>query len=138
MRAGGKANLIIHHNMNCATSAIAAKRRKGKGFGNHALSSKSRITMKKNAKNLSSISITALLLFGSDTPNDNRINNFQMRRIWCHRQMHINLVKFAIGRRAHVIFHITRTTNIFGVGRVTKKFRHNRTKWLLQNIMKHI
>ena len=46
-----KANedLIIDNNVNCATRAITAQRRKGKCFSNNALTGKCRITVQQNA-----------------------------------------------------------------------------------------
>ena len=116
--------------MDRAARAIATQIRKGKGFANNTLSSKGRITMQKNAQHFGAVMVVTLLLFSPHPSNNNRINNFQMRWVWCQTQMHRAIVKNAISRCTHVIFYVTRPTHIFGICRIAQKFGNDRPKRL--------
>src|SRR5690606_41164537 len=85
--AGGKAQLVINHDMDRTAGAVGAGLRHLEGFHNHALTSKSRITVYNNRDHFSTGSIlTTLLTCTHRTFNYGR-NNFQMRWVKSHRQM---------------------------------------------------
>ena len=52
--------------------------------------------------------------------------------------MHLRLIELPVSRSAHVIFHITRATSLFWIGRVAEKLGNNGTERLCQNIMQNI
>ena len=55
-----------------------------------------------------------LVLFGAHLAERHRVDNFEMRRVWRQRQVHLVAVKLAIGRGAEVIFHVTGAFNLVG------------------------
>ena len=138
MRARGKADLVVVDDMNRAAGAVAAKRRKGKGLGNNALSGEGGIAMQQDSHDFLAFGIPALFLLGPHSADHDRIDNLEMRRVRRKAEMNGLAIKLAVRRHAHVIFHITRSASILRICRIAEKFRNDRAKRLAEDVMQDI
>ena len=119
---GGKANLIVDHDMDGAAGPVAAKLRHIQAFGNNALAGESGIAMQQKPHDFFARLVAAHGLFGTHLAQDHRVDAFQMRWIGGQRQMHIAFGEFPVGGRAQMIFHIARSLHVVGMRRVALKF----------------
>ena len=138
MRARGKADLVVVDDMNRAAGAVAAKRRKGKGLGNNALSGEGGIAMQQDSHDFLALGIPALFLLGPHPADHDRIDDLEMRRVRRKAEMNGLAVELAVRRCAHVIFHIARSTGILGVCRVAQKLGDDRAERLAEDIMQDV
>ena len=55
-----------------------------------------------------------LVLLGARLAHDDRIDDFQMRRVGGQRQMHLVAVELAVRRGAEMVLHVARTFDVVG------------------------
>ena len=89
LTAGGKAHLIIDHNMNGATGFIGAGLGQLKSLHHHTLTSEGGIAVHQNRHNLLTSWIIATILTGAARANYHRAGNLQVRRVKAQRHMHL-------------------------------------------------
>ena len=123
LRAGGKADLIVDDEVDTATGVVPTDAGETEAFPDDALSSKGGIAVEQHRQHLFMLAqIVADRLVCTDLSKHHRIHRLKVRRVGNQRHMDFDAVKFTVGRGAEVIFHITRTADIFGVGRAARKF----------------
>ena len=99
MRAGRKADLVVHDKVNAATGIIAANARKAEAFPNNALPCKGGIAMQQHRQNLCMLALTNIItegLVGAHLTQHHWVHRFQVRWIGHKAHMHVNAVKFAV------------------------------------------
>ena len=63
--------------------------------------------MQQHAQHLTPVHISNLILLGPHPADNNRVNNFQMRRVRGQAEVNFVFIKLAVSRCPHMIFHIT-------------------------------
>ena len=141
MRAGRKANLIVHNKVDAPTRIIAANAREAEAFPNNPLPGKGGVAMQQHWQDLRMLALANIIaecLVGANLPKHNRVNRLKVRRVGHKAHMHLDAVKFPIRRGAKVIFHIARTANIIRVRRPSRKLMENDAIWLCHHIGEHV
>ena len=114
----GEANLIVDHDVNGSTGAVAAKLRHVQNLGNNTLTCESRVTVNQDRQHrIGSVvdAANAVELRAHDSL-ENRVYGFEVRRV--SRKRNLDLLAFearinTLG--AEVILNIARTLNGVGV-----------------------
>src|SRR5690606_34548482 len=88
LAAGGEANLVIDHDVNSATGFICASLRHLECLHHDTLASKRRVPMNNHRHHASAHHILATVLTGAHGAFHHWRNNFQMRRVEGHSQVH--------------------------------------------------
>ena len=68
MRRGGKADLVVHHDMDRATGAVTAQTRQAETFGHNALTGKSRIAMQQDRHHRGAFGVFVLICLARTLP----------------------------------------------------------------------
>lgn len=66
MRRGGKADLVVHHDMHGAAGLVALEARKRETFGHDALARKCRVTVQQHGHDGGAVFVVELVLLGAD------------------------------------------------------------------------
>jgi len=138
MRRGGKADLVIDHDMDRAAGAMPLEAREAKAFRHHALPGKGRIAMQQNGQNLGALGIVRLILLGADLAQHHRVYRFEMAGVGGQRQMDGVAVELAVVAGTEVVFHIARSVDILGFGTATPKLVEQRAVRLAHDIGQHV
>ncbi len=125
MRRGGKADLVVHHDMDGAAGAVPDKARQAETFGHDALARKGRIAVQQDRQNRGAVRVLQLRLFGAHLAQDHGVDRFEVRRVGRQRQVHGIAVEFAVRGGAEVVFHIARSVDVFGFEAAALEFVEN-------------
>ena len=91
-RIGGETDLVIDDEVNCTGNAVTAQTRQTKTFRNNALTGKCRITMQQQRHDFGAFcqrydfitgTTSQQILLGAGFTHNNRIDDFEMRRVCC-------------------------------------------------------
>ena len=78
VRRGGKADLVVHHDMHGSAGAMPAQPRKRKTLCHDALTGKCRIAMQQDRQNGNALLVVQLVLFGANLAQNDRVNCFEV------------------------------------------------------------
>ena len=126
MRGGGKADLVVDHDMHGAAGLVTAQTRQAKAFGHDALTGKGRVAVQKIGMHLCASSSPSLVLLGADLAQTRPGSPPLGGWVRGQRQVDSVAVKFAVGRGAEVVFHIARAVDIFWFEAAALKFVKDR------------
>ena len=132
--AGGKTDLVVNHNMDRATGAITACLRHIKGFHDHALPRKGRITVDGNTQHLITVFIVTTILTRPHRAFHYRADDLQMRWVKRQHQMHRAAFGTDIAGKTFVVFHIAGISFVDFALKLAEQF----TRWLTQHIGQYI
>ena len=104
--AGGKANLVVDHDMHRAASRVAARFGQRQRLHHDALSGKSGVAVHQDRQHLLAFGVGAAVHAGAHRAFDHRIDNFEVRRIERQAQMHRAAGRGHVGAEALVVFHV--------------------------------
>ena len=138
-RQCGETDLVVHHKMNGAASAVALELGHVECLRNDALADEGGITMNENRDHFFAFhGILENPLTGAGLAFDDRVHRFQMAGV-C-RETNLDLVsawQFTRGLVAEVVFHIPVAAHQLRIEAVLK-FVENKARGLVQEIGQHI
>ena len=134
---GGKADLVVHHDVDRAAGAVADKAGQAEAFGDHTLTGKGGIAVQQDGQHLFAGLVAKLFLLGADLAQNHGVHRLQMAGVRGQRQVDGVAIKAAVGRGAKVVFHIARTIDIFRLEAATLEFVENGAVGLHQHIGQH-
>ena len=86
--AGGKTNLVIDHNVQCAAGGVPPGFGQCQGFHYHTLPCKGGIAMHQHGQYLLTQRVTTAVHAGAHRAFDHGVHNFEVRRVKGQRQVH--------------------------------------------------
>src|SRR5690606_27350570 len=104
---GGKADLVVDHDMNGAAGLVGASLGHLECLHDHTLPGECRITMNADRHYLVTSGILAAILTGTHRPFHHRRDDFQVRGVERQRQMHFTAGGHDVRGKALVVLHIT-------------------------------
>ena len=110
----GETDLVVDDDMHRAAGMIAARLRHAQHFHHHALAGKRRIAVQQNRYDFRAVEVLAAMLARAHRAFHHRIDDFQMRRIECQRDMQFAARRGNIGRKTLMVFHVA-GSQVFGV-----------------------
>ena len=137
MRRGGKADLVVHHDMHGPAGAVTAQTRQRETFGDNTLTGKRGIAVQQYGKNGGAFLVVQLVLLGANLAQNNGVHGLKVRRVGGQRQVDSVAVEFTVRRRAKVIFHIAGPVDIIGFKAATLKFVKDRAIGFLHDVCQH-
>ncbi len=127
-------DLVIHDDVDGATGAVPDQLAHRQRLVNQALAGECGVAVHQNAHNRPPARIARLILPGSDLAYDDRINRFQMRRVWLQRQMYLAAVNVDVGRCPEVVFDIPGALHIVRFETASAEFAKQGSQWLLHDV----
>ena len=94
---GGKADLVVHHDVDRPPGAVADQARQAEAFGDNALTGKGGIAMQQDGQHLFAGLVAKLFLLGADLAQHNRIHRLQMAGVRGQGQVDCVAVEGAVG-----------------------------------------
>ena len=114
--AGGKAHLVIDHDVHRAAGTVGPGLGHLEGFHHHALTRKGRVAMEENRDHGPPRDIAAAILARARRAFHHRRDNFQMRGIEVERKVNRATGRHHVGGKSLVIFHVPRgVQNLFAL-----------------------
>ena len=86
--AGGKADLVVDHDMHCAAGGVATGLSQREGLHHHPLAGESRVAVNQHRQHLLAVRVAAAVHAGSYRTLNHRVDDFKMRRIESQGQVH--------------------------------------------------
>ena len=105
---GGKANLVIDHDMHRAARGVATGLRQRQGFLDHALPGKGRVAVHQHRQHLLALGVATAVHAGAHRAFDHGVDDFQVRGVESQTQMHRATGGGDVGAEALVVFHVAR------------------------------
>ena len=124
-RGCGETDLVVHDDMDGAPGAVAHQPRQAKAFGNHALAREGGIAVQQQGQNLGAVFVGQHFLFGAHFAEDDRIDRLKVAGVRGEAKVNRIAVEGSVRRCAEVVFHITRSINIFGFIAAALEFVEN-------------
>ena len=140
IRGGGEADLVVHHNVDCAADGVAAQLRQVNGFRHDSQSCECGIAMQQQRNNgVAVVAFVQDVLLGANNTLHDGVDGFQVRGVGRERNFdfavaeHLDVLAF----RTQVVFHIAGTT---GLGRVHVAFElvEQDVERLAHNVGQHV
>ena len=78
MRRGGKADLVVHHDMHGAAGLVTPQTRQAEAFGHNTLTGKGRIAMQQDRHDLGAVGVVQLILLGADLAQNHRVHRLKV------------------------------------------------------------
>ncbi len=123
MRRGGKADLVVHDDMDRAAGAVAADARKLQAFRHHALAGEGRVAVQQDRQHRGAgLAVAQLVLLGARLAQHDRVHRLQMRGVGGQRQVDDVAVEFAVGGGAEMVFHVARSVHVLGLEAAALEF----------------
>ena len=122
MRRGGKADLVVHHDMHGAAGLVTAQTRQAEPFGHNTLTGKGRVTVQQDTHYGGAVLVFQLVLLGADLAQNDGVHRLKVAGVGGQRQVNAVSVKRPVAGGAEVIFHITRTIHILGLEAAALEF----------------
>ncbi|MNU43136.1 hypothetical protein D3C71_319130 [compost metagenome] len=130
-RAGGEADLVVDDEVQGAAGAVALQPHQGEALGHHALAGEGGVAVDQQGHDLGTVQHPFIVrladidlgladvegLLGARLAQDDRVDDFQVRRVGRQRQVDLLAVELAVRRGAHVVFDVARTFDVRGHGR---------------------
>ena len=146
LRAGGKADLVVDDEVDAPAGVIALHAREAEAFPDDALAGKGGVAVDQHRQDLLVLGIAVFVaadvvaegLLGADLAQHHRVHRFQVAGVGYQAHVHLDPVELAVGAGAQVVFHVARTTHVFGVGRAAREFVEDHAIGLGHHVGEHV
>src|ERR1700751_4662305 len=94
--------------------------------------------MHLNAGDFTAFAVAALQLLCPHLAEDDRVDRLQVRGVGGERKMYCLPAALPVARSAEMVFDVTRSVDMLGIGRVSLEFRKDRRKRLSDEVGEHV
>ena len=132
-----EADLVVDDQVNRAAGVEAARLRQLQRLHHDALACEGRVAVNQDRNDLVALRVVATLLARAHRAFDDRIHDFQVRRIERERDVHVARRRANVGREALVILHVARTLHVVRVV-VTFELGEQHLRRLADDVHEHV
>jgi len=138
LRGGGEAHLIVDHEMDAAAGIVTGEAGETEALHHDALARERRVAMDEDGHHPLARGVVELGLLGARLAEHHGVDRFEVARIRREAQVDEVAVEIAVGRRAEVIFDVTRSADVLRIGRSAGEFGEDRAIGLGHQVGEHV